>query len=414
MALKRARVRITPQSPLNLGRVGGLSNFLETEDYVPGSALRGAVAGRLLVTCQDERYLEDHAKCPERDGCPFWQVFGAAQPPLFRDALVSRQRLPSQPYPLTARTCKIKKGFKSDDPENHGVFDALVRQVVFEERVRRRARIAALYRDDCPVCGNSTVPPSGCYGTAWEEGQQRYHDAGRPLLERVSHTAINRTRGVAEDGLLFTIEQIIPDTEYVFEGQVAFDDAYQETLFGALSGEQRIGRGASRGLGRTKVELVGTPVSVQPLSDRFQQLNELLATEWAFYAAMDPHAPLRPAGVYFTLDLVSEALLPDVIPSVLPDPAQLRLPAGVELVRAWARTALVSGWHGAARMPRRTQVAVQRGSVYLFRAPPATMDEAMLLETLENLELTGIGRERERGYGQVVACAPIHLEVEPR
>lgn len=413
MALRRQRIRVVPQSPLNLGTTRGLSNFLETEDYIPGSALRGATAGRLLSTCQDKHYLENHAQCPHRAGCPFWQVFGGDQQPLFWNSRVSQRRLPSAPYPLTTRSCKIKRGFNSDDPENHGIFDTLVRQALFEEMVDRRARMAALYHDDCPVCGESTVPPLGYYAAAWEHDQWRFQSIKRPLKERVSHTAINRARGVAEDGFLFTIEQIVHGADCVFEGAVVFDDAYQATLLDALAGEHRVGRASSRGLGRVKVQLVDQALSTQPLTDRFQRLNELFATEQAFYAAMDHTVPSQPEGVYFTLDLLSDTILAGEVPSVLPDPAELGLPAGTELARAWARTTVVGGWHGAARMPRQTRLAVQRGAVYLFKALAST-DRQTLLATLSDLELTGIGVERKRGHGQVIACAPIHLEVELR
>jgi CRISPR-associated protein Csx10 len=415
MAMKRQRVRITPESPLSMGQIGSLSNFLGTGDYLPGSALRGAVAGRLLAACLDEKYLENHIQCPEREKCPFWEVFGATHPPLFRDATVSLQRLPSRPYPLTARTCKLKPGFKRepDDSKHHGVFDTLIRQAVFEEMVDERVRMAALYHDDCPVCGGGTIPPPGYCEMVWEDNQQRYYDAKRPLVERVSHTAINRARGVAEDRLLFTVEQIVPDAGYVFEGEVVFDDAYEKRLIGALEGEQRVGRAASRGLGRAKIQLVSVPPSERPLAARLERLNELMKAERRFYAAMDSNVSPDPECLYFTLDLVSEAILPQVLPSVRPDPTDLGLPTGVELVRAWARSKLVSGWHGAARMPRRTQIAVQRGSIYLFKAPQVE-DVDGLLDTLKSLELIGIGEARERGYGQVVACAPIHLEVEPR
>lgn len=414
MAIKRWRTVILPQTPLSFGQAGELANFLETADYVPGSAMRGAVARRLLQRCMQENELVDHADCPDHAGCPFWQVFGGQSPPLFRNAYVSRERLTGRPYPLTARTCKDRSGFK--DPakpdKHHGVFDTAVRQAVLELMVEAGARLAALYSDDCPLCGRSTKPLQGYYETAWEGGDYVHYGTQRPLLERITHTAINRARGVAEDAFLFTVEQLSPDDDYVFAGEVVFDEAYQAPLSQALQGELRLGRAASRGLGRAEVEL-DRPPAQQPLLERLARLNDLMAEEWRFYAAMDPHIPAAPDGVYFTLDLLSEAILSPAAPTMKPEPAELGLPPEVALVRGWARSTLVGGWHSAARMPRRTQVAAQRGSVYLFKAP-ATVDQGKLGQTLETLELMGVGQETERGYGQVVACAPIHLEVEPR
>jgi CRISPR-associated protein Csx10 len=421
--MKEIHVRIVQEEPLLLGNASGTGLYQETTTYVPGGALRGAVAARLLSQCAAPTYLSDHAACPDRVTCPFWRVFGERTgQPLFRNGYPA-QAQPAYPFPATARTCKRHPGFpREDDPcrEYHGVFDTMIRQFVYElfsdPRFPHRGRLlpdlgesrVALpwrYEPRCPECGTNVVPVDGVYVALPTPGYAR-----RPTLGRATHVGINRERGVAEDALLFTQETVQPREDVVFWAQVVADPAYEDTLLEALEGRHVLGRGGSRGMGAVFVETL--PISHQvPIDDRLGLFDAAVRKEVARYATRVEGVTDGVDGVFFGLTLRSEALFTrHELPASRPDPEDLGLPEGTVRLRSWARATVIGGWHGAAKLPYRTQQAVKRGAVYLFHAP-VSVDEDRLIQQLEELEQVGVGSRRERGYGQVTACAPFHHEL---
>jgi len=416
-------VQIEQHEPLLLGDASGTGPYQETADYIPGGVVRGAVAERLLAGCTSRGHLDDHRGCPDRAGCPFWGVLGGVvgPEPLFGNAYPA-QTGPAYPFPATARTCKRHPGFtnpKAKDrcEEHHEVFDTLVRQFVYElvsdpqfphrERLlpelgRRWARLAGHYEPCCPKpeCGAGVVQAEGYYAAPRDEPGY----AERPWLGRATHVGINRERGVAEDALLFTQETIQPRDGVSFWARVVADPAYVETLEKVLFGEHEIGRGRSRGMGKVAIS-AGTVEGIYTVADRVELFDAAVKGEIARYGQQAGE------GTYLALTLRADAVLTRAgLPASRPEPEDLELPADTVRVRAWARTTVAGGWHGAARMPYRTRQAVERGAVYLFHAPGG-IDQDRLVGRLEELERTGIGEWRERGCGQVTVCAPFHYRL---
>src|SRR3989304_4450390 len=104
-------LRIDALSSLVLGDESGIGNFEQTSSYIPGSALRGALAEKTLHACTRPEYLHNHRQCPDRETCPFWLLF-ADDDTLFGDAYPGKVG-PVYPFPLTARTCKYYPGLES-------------------------------------------------------------------------------------------------------------------------------------------------------------------------------------------------------------------------------------------------------------------------------------------------------------
>ncbi|HVO42992.1 MAG TPA: hypothetical protein VMT34_10230, partial [Aggregatilineales bacterium] len=134
------------------------------------------------------------------------------------------------------------------------------------------------------------------------------------------------------------------------------------------------------------------------------RFNRAVRAEKRFYSAMDSTYPLDDGDWYFTLDLPDRVIIDyDVTASILPAP----LP-GTILERAWISTETMGGWHVAAGLPRRPQLAAH--GVILYRAP-ADLSRAEIEHALAVVEEAGIGQER--GYGFVRVCDPFHLVVAP-
>ena len=410
-------LKITAHTPLSLGDQSKMGNFEETVDYIPGAMLRGAAAARTLAQCTQPAYLKDHSRCPDRDTCPFWQLFGADEI-AFGNAYAGPGG-PVYPYPLTARSCKYHLAYPDpDDPsrEAHGVFDVLVERFLYEllsdtkfparelllppAWQGRLPRLAAPYRETCRKCPADAKPQPGYYS----QGPTPI-PARKPFISRAAHVGINRARFVAEEGLLFTQESLdTRDTGAFFFSQVCAADVQIEMLTQALQeGEHFIGRGRSRGLGRVEIG-VNPPFESAPLAKRQQSFQERILAEWSRLRRVDKDLPERLPGRFISLTLVSPLILAGPAgPHLAPAPEEAGLP-GAHLLRAWTRPVVTGGWDVAAGLPRRTRLAAAAGSVYLYYLPAQNLD----LSALARLEVEGLGEERSRGFGQVHICAPFH------
>jgi CRISPR-associated protein Csx10 len=217
---------------------------------------------------------------------------------------------------------------------------------------------------------------------------------------------------VAEDALLFTLETIEPGPNTQFRARLTYDDTYADALSEVLKldgmTQFTIGRGRSRGLGRVEVSVVRAP-DLPGMGKRLARMNRQVRKALTTYHQADERVPESFPGQMFSLTLRAAAVLVGEAgtPTLWPDLAPFGL-GNARQLRAWARTTHVGGWNAAAGLPRATQQAVEPGGVYLFYAPLDTIEQSALMDRLKELEDTGIGTGRERGYGQVTVCAPFH------
>lgn len=390
------------QSPLHLGQATmEAGEYLFTQQHVPGSALRGALA---------EVLLKKWGLDPE--GPEFQQLFADDTAVRFEPAYPATPEYWGYPFPLTARTCKTKGGFPPLDAPDwdrinyHGAFDILARQVVFEEQTAALAEEGAplpfLDSPRCPhaECGAHVEPAHGSY--LWTG--ERPGAAPSMRLDRHTHTAINRARGVAEDGMLYTVETIEPGS--LLRGCAWVPEGHVQQVNEALEQITHLGRGARRGRGRVKVETHGT-LSSTDIRRRIEKLTELVKAEREFYTRITGAATAAEEGSYFTLDLLAPAIFGEG-PTATLDPGDLGLPAGVTLRRRFTVPETVGGWWSAAKLPHPTALAAAAGSVFFYHAPPS-IDLDTLSDRLAELRASGIGQRRARGYGAVLPCAPFHL-----
>jgi CRISPR-associated protein Csx10 len=386
------------ESALHIGQAPlGVGEYMFTQRHIPGSVLRGALA---------EALINQYGLKPG-PGSEFNRLFEGAEAIRFEPAYPATALEWGYPFPLTAHQCKAHGGFPKLDTSQaeraryHGAFDVLVSQIVFEEQLES-GPVPFIEKPLCPHCWGSVEPVAGVY--TWDEEEQHPGAASDMRLMRHTHTAINRTRSVAEDGMLFTIETMEPGT--LLRGQVWVESDQVEQVREALGTIRRLGRGVTRGRGRVVVEPLPQESNSGTLA-RIEALNKQIQEERALYARLAGEAAPPPDGVHFTLDLLSPAVFGDGVTATL-EPEALNFPFGVNLVRRFVASEVVGGWWTAARLPHPTALAIKSGSVFLYKAP-SDVDLEDLSQELETLRARGIGRLRERGYGAVLPCAPFHL-----
>lgn len=407
-------LRINAQSPLVLGDENNLGNNEQTISYIPGAVIRGAIGSKALGDCINREYIADHAHCPDRDNCPFWQLFG--QDDIHFGNAYPGMAGPVYPFPLTARTCKYYPGLPQEDiflDEFHGVFDSLVDRFVYEvlsdpdfpmrsqllPGFDKVPKLQGAYQDKCPECGETTERAEGYFipGPTISPGAE-------PFIRRAAHVGINRSRSVAEDGLLFSQETLdTHGTLIQFYGQVTVTSERVDLLKKYLHGTHYFGRGRSRGFGQ--VEIGVNPPQARPAPmERIRDFQLALNAELSSYREYDPDIPSKFSGTLLCLTTQSPALLEEFGRPYLVPTAEDILFQEVVLVRAWTRPMIISGWDAAAGLPRRTRLAACPGSVYVYYVPSGNVSDSVL----DTLEREGIGTERARGLGQIEICSPFH------
>ena len=431
MTRETCLLAVRPESSLLFGDESGTGNYEKTADYIPGAVLRGAIGKKLLeASCTQPDHKHDHAGCPDRETCAFWHVFFGENPPIFGNAYVAPRGW-GFPFPVTARTCKLYPGYRTEDnPEGHGVFDRLIPQFVYDlvsdprfphredllrELGQQWAQLPPYSEPKCmdPGCEASVVAAEGYYLS--DDGTPVY--VSQPTVSRATHVGINRSRGVAEEDLLFTLETIEAEGQIEFRARLTYDGTYADDLSTVLDLDGEIvpfsiGRGRSRGLG--EVTLTVDPAPYFPdLEDRLDDFNAEVRDAVAPYHEADQRVAEQFPVRFFSLTLRAPAILATEsgLPALWPDLSPFKL-AAAKPVRAWARTTTIGGWDAAAGLPRTNHQAVEAGSVFLFYLSEGIIEDEAAGESLrgrlERLEQVGLGAERERGYGQVTVCAPFH------
>lgn len=408
--MMRMDFQVRTLSPLNVGQLNPTGLYGTTQHYLPGAALRGALADVLLPRSSKPDHTPGCERSPDQDAGPYYALFGGDSRPIFDNAypVAGPGGGPSHPIPLTALTCRSAPGFHNpkEPEEHHGVFDQLIALAACEEALGlwekpSKGPLLDPPKRRCPICKDKTDAPDGFYEGALDEG----FVGARAKVRRRSHTAINRSRGTAAEALLYTQETIVPNT--YLRGSVLVDPGQAQVVKDALPQVTALGRGRSRGLGRVLIE-IKPPRGGSRVLDRVIAFNKQLSSARRFYC--DDLSELN-SEWFFVLDLLSDTQFTrNKLPYTRPNLAEWDLPAEakVDLVRAFAHHRTTGGWVMGARLPRRTALVTVMGSVYLYRVR-GTPPEA-LVPILSRLESHGLGSDRERGYGQVAICLPFHLK----
>ncbi|MCA9955516.1 MAG: hypothetical protein KC434_12390, partial [Anaerolineales bacterium] len=355
-------LKITPQTPLLLTGKTAVSNFQQSQTFISGGTLRGAI-GTKLIQQSESRF----------------EALFAGEEPYFGNAYYGGG-CPIWPFPLTAWTCKRFPGFsQGQDNDHHGVVDLLAADFAYDVvsdpllfvgetqmsrqelqpnigdwlTIERKGSSAEL--SECSVCGKPRQPASGTYFA----GSQTYFNNEPVPVARKTQVAINRARAVAQDSLLYTQERLDVVNQEAFYAYVTIPEDRVDVLAEAIEGVFYIGRGRSKGNGRIVIEIIAAP-ELPSLSDRLLDFNGHLQDAFLPYAKAYPEkVTAKMPGTFFSLTLRTQAIFQHAgRPLRAPSSMMLNLPQAAHIypVRTWARMENVGGWDSAARLPRRREL----------------------------------------------------------
>lgn len=402
--MKRINLEIKALSPLAIGKQKPGSSIIETERYIPGSVIRGAVAAHILK----------FAATSISEGDDFQRLFLGENPAIFKNAypatVEGEKQIRIQPevrvIPNTALSSKNKPGFKSKK-SNHGVFDTLIDRFCAEG-------YGHPYDPNCPIDGARVDAFTGFYSQI--NGKYYTHSATTRLLTRVG---INRSRATSEDQVLYSIEVLNESQDHkkkpvVFTGAILVVDELAEALQNFLHRYQeyiRLGGATSRGLGR--VEIKASIVEIKSkVTNQIQLFNDKLRQRWKEWKIFGNTLEDLPENrTYFTIDLQSDAIFSENWRrTTVISEAMLQQFTGVSdssllLQAAYSSYDYLSGWNSAWGLMKDVELITNKGAVYLF----STTDKNAWYSALEELEVTGIGERTAEGFGSLQICNEFHL-----
>jgi CRISPR-associated protein Csx10 len=408
--MKRIKLEITAQSPLAIGRQKPGGSISEVETYIPGTVIRGAVAG--LMIRQGQAQNNNFAEDPDSDFKTLFidsgAIFQNAYPALAEVDNYFRINPEIRVLPATALSAKGKSGFY---PKGNGVFDSLIDRFYAE-------KYGQVYDPSCPRDGGRVDPYKVFYS---QHGDQYYpHSTSTRLLTRVG---INRRRATAEDDFLYSI-QVLDEVKtksdhepipMVFCSSILVEESVEKDFLRYLehnSANIRLGGSASRGLGKVSLKLRSVEVK-SGVADRLMTFNKALQQRWQLWQIFD-QSQSNPTTdrTFFTIGLQSDAILREqwqrstVISANMLQALVGNIPGDLRLESAYSSYDYRSGWNSAWGLMKDTELITDRGSVYLFSFE--TVHQKDWISALEGLENRGIGDRTMEGFGQVRICDEFH------
>ena len=399
----RYRWSIRAQTPFHIASSRSLAASTETLPYIPGTALRGAVAAAFLAAHSDASPIFHRLTEETR--------FGHAYPTLPSGA-------GSSPLPLSAVTCRQAPGFRAD--AGHGVDDLLL---AAEASALTQPEDQSLPAPNdvgelitCAICADDRQRQPGAATVQWRGWYAWDAAVPRHACVRLGMQVEGRAGGALDHQRALTTRQTV-QTEQRFVGSVAFPDQETAALVDDLLTRQEnrlwVGAGRSRGLGELLVtrQEQAAPEEAATLGARQEGLADRLAHLCSRVGARLPEGP-----TYGALTLQAMALLPDAFgrwqrtcsADMLSD--WLGLPSSaLEVRQSFQDSQWLGGWNAALHMPKADALGLAAGSCWLFRVDGVERDE--VVAALQRLEDSGIGERRQEGFGMVRACDSLHWQV---
>ncbi|MGB7442194.1 MAG: CRISPR-associated RAMP protein Csx10 [Coleofasciculaceae cyanobacterium] len=436
--MKRIDLTITALSPLSIGRQKPGGSVSETENYIPGSVIRGAIAAQILQRySQQEEYQQGEIDLRDNfseNGGEFQALFLGDNPAIFQNAYPAIAKIGKDEsrfinnevwvLPATAVSSKNESGFQSEG--KNGVFDTLI------DRFCAEAYNQPYDFNDSKSLADGTdarvEPYSGFYSQTNDNQTERKYFRHSVSTRFITRVGINRRRATAEDDILYSIEVL--NESFLKNPKATFknweDAAYRSSIFiqndslsasllqfiNAKPDAFRLGGSASRGLGKVKIKAKDSDALTQ-VKSRINNFNQKLEKRWQEWKKTfgELTTNLLENRTYFTLDLQSDAVLTDnwqrttvISPEMLQQFADLDAP--VELHVAYASYDCISGWNSAWGLMKDVELVTNKGAVYLFST--TKYKESEWIEALKNLELKGVGDRTAEGFGQVQVCNEFH------
>jgi len=364
-------ISLLGKSPSSFLSSKAVSNVEETLDYISGSTLRGALAKEWSKTNEfDNTFKAIFTK----DFIHFCNLYinGA------------------KPIPLSALSCKYQFGFRGDsDPSRgdyrHGVVDLLL------PLIKEKHETLPLKYQKCVECSAPMKKHRGYYDnshtTVAVSKRLIYHTAISAVSETAAESSLYSLE-VIEEGQKFESEILIYDTSLADKIQMLLES--QSTLF--------LGSDKSRGLGRFEIAYCNKVISddqneVSALKTRIDTFNEKLG--------------FNDGKIYFSITLQSDAIITDHFMryKTTIEPVDIGINYS-HPVLGIADSRIISGWNSLLKLPKDDDIAILKGSVFVYSVD--NLDESTI-ETLYRLEREGIGKRRSEGFGRLTVCDQFHF-----
>ncbi len=382
------RIRLLNLEPLVLGNEPQAGNVVRAAPYIPGGALVGFFAND---------YLRRNNGATDDEFCRWFLSPATRFENLYRAWYRSESKCyAGAPLPRSTFTCKDYPGkHEESEGEEHPMLDCLLLEVPPKT---------------CPdpSCQAEIKTAEGFYYYRSDRGAFYRVD---PAIDVNMHNAIDDERQRPPDpGGLFAFECL--EEEQHFEGQIAFDSAeskegFREFFSDVLNGEREVylGRAKRRHYGRARIMCV---------DDIGRSLAELLYKSsfehrWANFAERSGYGD----GA-FALTLYSDVILCDraLLYGTSVTAKLLALETGLEagklgLIRGFSSYRRVGGFSGVQGLPKEFDIAVSKGSAFLFRY---SGDCDRLKATLKQIEEWGIGFRTNEGFGTLIVNDGYHLQ----
>ncbi len=389
--------------------------IVETLSYLSGTALRGAVAERLLAGRRP-------AALPPDERARFQRAFLAGEVRFAHGWPQPEPTATTQVVPRSAGSYKRDEGWRARD--GRGVFDRLAAMLRLH---RLDAQGSSAIWDELAHQADQQMTELEPLNQSFASVTTRIWRGCTPTRRLISRTAITSMerglptagRDVAADGQLYSFEalevgQTFRATVRGPEGLVAW--LTQDTLVASVGNTRStltLGQGRSRGLGL--VELV----HVTPHEPEVRTAETLATQARAFSERAGLPAT---AGYYLPVTLEADTILRDnyLLPCGSGDPTitlaryrPLTTANGtlfpMTLDDALQSSRWLGGWDLLRRMPRPPQLAVTQGSVWVYHVPHDAALKAAIDWWLA-AEQTGLGERCAEGFGRVRLLHPFHAE----
>lgn len=411
--MKRIILTITSEAPLAIGQRKPGGSVSEAMDYIPGGAIRGAIAAKIL-----ERAGSEPEVSAEGAGDDFHRVFLTDQAAVFQNAYPAIAKIGDDQYeeslevrllPVTALSSKTDSGFR---PKKGGVFDSLIDGFC--------AREQGLFYEPNDLTGDRVEPFSGFYSK--KGNTYRSHTVSKRLLTRVG---INRRRATAQEEMLYSLEvldevqgkkhpqsMVYQSSIYVRDDDLA--DQLQQFIEHHCN-QFRLGGAASRGLGKVtiKASIDALQLHINEVKQRIEHFNQKIMERWQLWSAFGADTPLVKQS-FFTVNLQSDAILSEQWQrTMVISETMLRQFAGIskvddstlKLQTAYSSYDYRSGWNAAWGLQKDLELITKMSAVYLF----STQTPELWYDKLAELEFWGVGDRTSEGFGQIQICDEFHV-----
>jgi CRISPR-associated protein Csx10 len=358
-------------------------NDLDTQHFIPGTVIRGALAAAYL----------------EESGGP-----DAGFAALFLNRLVRYGDLrigDARPWPLSARQCSLH-------PDEHPKIDNLLREGAGRTSPRECPVVVGKDGERVLRCKWKFEPPKGYYRyKRVNESSPFQYCREEVRSHRLAHSQIDPEFLKARPGQ-FHSSQLL-DPEQTFQGFFYARDLGEETLKAFIKAGRTlyVGRGRSRGQGRVRLSLYEEAGrSVERMREKIRTLNEAASRFGEFQGKVVFSCTLDSAALVYDRWLLSRSFLEaaDLL-------AELD---GYGLAASFRRVADLSGWHAKGGLPKAETKVIAAGSCFLFQCDAPADREAeyeKLAQAFVELEERGIGERLDEGLGEVTFCRTLHSEL---